>query len=61
MLPKIRITCKKASSKSYLVEFHTKKSASAYVYLQRVELRARKIDMVKILHCTETGNYIHSG
>ncbi len=49
---------KRFKQKLFGIEFRTKKSASVYVYPLRVELVARKIDMVEILFCTEPAKYI---
>ncbi len=46
--------------KFFGIEFRTKKSMRAYVYLRpRVELGDSKDDMVEILNCTEMENCIH--
>ncbi len=44
----------------FRIEFHPKKSASAYVYSPpSLELGARKIDMDEKLYCIEMVKYIH--
>ncbi len=50
---------KSLKSKLFRIEFCRKKSANAYVYLlSEWSRRTQKIDMVEILYCPETANYI---